>query len=150
MPRKNALLNYTTEVTADKSVSQIMAILIAHGARSIMSQYDNGKVVAIAFQIQTREGLLRIRLPAKPDVVRDVLWRQYQESKIRRTYTSPEHAERVAWRIVKDWVEAQMAILDTEQVRMEEIFLAYIMNAEGKTLFETLLESKLLPVGRTE
>jgi hypothetical protein len=47
-----------------------------------------------------------------------------------------EQAERVAWRIIKDWVEAQMAILDTQMVKMEEVFFPYMLNGQGQTLFQ--------------
>ena len=45
----------------------------------------------------------------------------------------------MAWRILKDWVEAQMALLDIEMVKFEEIFLPYI-EVQGQTVFEKLEE----------
>jgi hypothetical protein len=55
-----------------------------------------------------------------------------------------EQAERVAWRIVKDWVEAQMAILESEMVQMDEIFLPYMLNNQGHTVFEAYRDKQLL------
>ena len=55
-----------------------------------------------------------------------------------------EQAERVAWRILKDWIEAQMALLDIEMVRFEEIFLPYIETNTGKTVFERLEKQQFL------
>jgi hypothetical protein len=52
-------------------------------------------------------------------------------------------AERVAWRIIKDWVETQMAILESQMVQMEEIFLPYMVNRQGQTFFEAY-QKKLL------
>lgn len=46
----------------------------------------------------------------------------------------------MGWRIVKDWVSAQMAILETEMVRMEQVFLPYVMTQSGKTLYETMVD----------
>ena len=57
-----------------------------------------------------------------------------------------QQAERVAWRILKDWVEAQMALLDIEMVRFEEIFLPYI-EVQGQTVFEKLEEKQFLLEG---
>ncbi len=51
-----------------------------------------------------------------------------------------EQAERVAWRILKDWLAAQMALLDIELVKFEEIFLPYIQLSGGQTVFERLEE----------
>ena len=55
-----------------------------------------------------------------------------------------EQAERVAWRIVKDWVEAQMAILESEMVKLDEIFLPYMVNDAGQTLYEAYVSNQLL------
>lgn len=55
-----------------------------------------------------------------------------------------EQAERVAWRILKDWVEAQMALLDIQMVRFEEIFLPYIETGNGQTIYERLEEKHFL------
>lgn len=55
-----------------------------------------------------------------------------------------EQAERVAWRILKDWVATQMALLDMQMVRFEEIFLPYIETDNGQTVFERLKEKQFL------
>lgn len=46
--------------------------------------------------------------------------------------------------ILKDWVEAQMALLDIEMVRFEEIFLPYIETSNGQTIFQKLEEHQFL------
>jgi len=53
-------------------------------------------------------------------------------------------AVRVAWRILKDWVAAQMAILETEMVKLEQIFLPYVETPDGRTVYERLAESRFL------
>lgn len=59
------------------------------------------------------------------------------------------HAENVAWRILKDWIAAQMAFLESEQAALEEIFLPYTVNREGKTMYELLKDGNLvLPEGK--
>ena len=40
-----------------------------------------------------------------------------------------QQAIRTSWRILKDWVEAQMALLETGMVTMDEIFLPYMLPA---------------------
>ena len=54
-----------------------------------------------------------------------------------------DQAERVAWRIVKDWVEAQMAILESEMVQLDQIFLPYMVNDNGQTVFEVYRANQL-------
>ena len=56
-------------------------------------------------------------------------------------------ASRVAWRILKDWVKAQMAILETEMVDLQEIFLPYMVS-QNRTLYETMKDYQFqLPQG---
>ena len=45
-------------------------------------------------------------------------------------------AKRVAWRIVKDWVEAQMALLDTTMMSLDQIFLPYMLLTPEQTVYE--------------
>ena len=46
-----------------------------------------------------------------------------------------EQAYRTAWRIIKDWVDAQMALLETEMVDFEEVFMPYILSGR-ETLYQ--------------
>ena len=131
-----ALLNYTTSIDVHKTLGEIQKILVTHGARKIMYDYDgNGHIQALCFQVVTAGGDRSIKLPANIPSIYEVLKQQKKAGKIK---TNPDYAqaERVGWRIIKDWVEAQMAILETQMVQLEEIFLPYMMNRNGLTYFE--------------
>lgn len=132
------LLNYTTKVNVYTTPGEIQQQLVKHGAKRIMQDYDDhGRISALVFMIDTPAGMRGIRLPANVDSVLAVLHRQ-------KVKCDREQAERVAWRIVKDWVEAQMAILESEMVQMDEIFLPYMVNNSGRTVFEAYRENQLL------
>lgn len=132
------LLNYTTKVDVHTTLGDIQRQLVKHGAKKIMQDFDdNGNISALSFVIDTPMGVRAIRLPANVAAVQTVLTRQ----KVKCDF---EQAERVAWRIVKDWVEAQMAILESEMVRMDEIFLPYMLNGEGQTLFQVYQNNQLM------
>lgn len=132
------LLNYTTKVDVYTTLGAIQGQLVKHGARKIMQDYDEaGRISALSFLIDTPTGARGIRLPANVEAVHKVLEKQ----KVR---CDREQAERVAWRIVKDWVEAQMAILESEMVQLDEIFLPYMIGAGGQTLFEAYRKNQLL------
>lgn len=88
-----------------------------------------------------------IRLPVKVEECLEVLKREKKNSPRSNIKATREQAERVAWRILKDWIEAQMALLDIEMVRFEEIFLPYIETQNGKTIYEQLEEKKFLLEG---
>lgn len=131
------LLNYSTKVDIYATLGAIQGQLVKHGAKKIMQDYDDqGRIVSISFLIDTPAGVRGIRLPANVDAVQEVLARQ-------KVKCDREQAERVAWRIVKDWVEAQMAILESEMVQVDEIFLPYMVNDKGQTFFAAYRENQL-------
>lgn len=146
------LLNYTTQIEALKTVGEIQGILASHGARSILTEYGgDGSIVALSFKIIAPQGELAFRLPVNHDATLNVLKRQWNRGKVPRRYVDYAQAVRVSWRIIKDWVEAQMAIVETDVVRMEEVFLPYLLVSENKTLFERMTESRfMLPEGKKE
>lgn len=49
-----------------------------------------------------------------------------------------EQASRVAWRVIKDWLEAQLAMIKAEMVTIDQVFLPYAQNEAGVTLYESL------------
>lgn len=137
-----AIKNYTTTINANKTISEIQEILSKHGATAIMTGYNNGEITDLAFKIITPNGELCIKLPANIDRVLQVL--HNQKKKNNQIKDTREQATKVAWRIIKDWVDSQMAILETEMVEMEEIFLPYIVNNDGQTLYESFKNNQML------
>ena len=117
-------------------------MLAKHGAKKVMLDYgDDGEPEALVFQILRGKEPLAFKVPVRPDLVLQVLAKQHAEGQLKSHMSSPtrEQAGRVAWRIIKDWVEAQMAILETEMVTMEEVFLPYLVNRKGETLYESMV-----------
>lgn len=135
------LLNYTTKVDVFATLGAIQGQLVKHGAKKIMQNYDDdGHITALSFMVDTPAGPRGIRLPANVEAVHAVLARQ-------KVKCDRAQAERVAWRIIKDWVEAQMAILESEMVQMDEIFLPYMLNGSGTTVFEAYRQNHLMLEG---
>jgi hypothetical protein len=140
------LLNYTTSIEPSKTIAEIQEILVSHGAKSVMANYtDRGTIQSLSFIIATAEGnIIGIKLPCDPIPVLKVMESQKRDrwenpqGKIPPAFCTEPQALRVAWRIVKDWIEAQMALLETEMVKMEQIFLPYAIVRDGKTLFESI------------
>ncbi len=137
------IANYSTEVTALKSIGEIQGILVAHRAEHILMDYKDGEPIGLSFIIKTQFGETAFRLPANIERIQAVLNKQ----RIRKVITR-DMAARVAWRILRDWVRAQMAILETEMVSIEQIFLPYMETQSGRLLFDVMVEHRLqLPAG---
>ena len=139
------LLDYTTKVPVSRTIAQIQAKLVEHGARAVMMEYgDDGRIKALAFNVKMPNGELSIRLPIDASSTFKVLQRQAENREIPRQYAKDAHAYRVAWRNIFHWVSGQMALLETEMVRMEEIFLPYVITPGGKTVYQVMAEKHFL------
>ena len=142
-----AILNYTTTVDSFKTVSEIEYVLMKHKAKSIMKNYEGESITGLSFLIDTVMQQIPVKLPVKIDECLKVLKHEKRENPRKQIKDTREQAERVAWRILKDWIEAQMALLDIEMVRFEEIFLPYIETNTGRTIYERLEEKQFLLEG---
>lgn len=134
-----AIKNYTSKIEASKSVHEIQTLLSQKGASRIMMDYTEGIPSAISFQITLNGNLLSFRLPANWRGVHKCLNNQRGVAK---SYQTEAHAIKVCWRIIKDWVEAQMAIIEAEQVDMATVFLPYAIMENGETVADNLLSEK--------
>jgi hypothetical protein len=136
-----ALLNYTTEISSEKSVGEIQKKLAQAGVSQVLHGYDaEGNLTELSFRIKTQFGVMSFRMPANIEAVQAILRRQFRSGRSR--FTTREHASKVAWRILKDWVEAQLALLRTGQVTIEQAFLSYMQDNTGQTVYEGLLKKK--------
>jgi hypothetical protein len=72
-------------------------------------------------------------LKDKPYTYRRVGSREQYERKIR------EQAEWVSWRILKDWVEAQMALVESGQAEAAQVFMPYATRQDGQTMWQAYL-----------
>jgi hypothetical protein len=95
--------------------------------------------------------LSRGEIPVKlPTDWRPVLRILENDRRIPRSKTTQEQALRVAWRIVKDWVEAQLAIIETQMVTTAQVFLPYATTATGQSLYEYIGQNTNLLLGGGE
>lgn len=138
------LLNYTTSIAPQKTVMEIQSALAKAGASAILADYDEQQnIVALSFRLRTPEGDMSFKLPTNWKPVHETLKRQRVSAK----YQTPEQALRVSWRITKDWVEAQLAIIETRMVTTAQVFLPYAITRDGSTVAEYMLENKVLLIG---
>lgn len=134
------ILNYTTSVPASRSIGQVQNLLVKAGARAIMSEYsDDGTASGISFAVETSFGPRTFTLPVNTEKVQTVLKRQ----RVQPRFQSIEHAERVAWRILKDWIAAQLAIVQTEMVTLDQVMLPYMRAQGDRTVYELVVEQQL-------
>lgn len=148
------LLNYTTKIDPDKTAAEISKCLSMHGASAVMTEYDpsEGQVMAISFKIRIADREVGFRLPSDYKPVLEILKKNSKIKEWHRNYSRVQsefklQAVRTAWRIVKDWVEAQMALVETQMVTPGQVFLPYMVMKDGKTLSEKLIKDPQFLLG---
>lgn len=140
------ILNYTSTVDAGKTAQEIAHCLSQHGAQAVLTEYDpeENYVAAISFIISLNGRKITFRLPCDWKPVYEVMYKNkepysnYDKRLARQQSEWRLQAIRTAWRIVKDWVEAQMALVETQMVRTEQVFLPYAMMTDGRTLAQAM------------
>lgn len=139
------LLNYTTQIAADKSVSEIQKALSKVGARRVLHDFDdNGYITALSFEIMLQDTPIAFRLPTDWRPILQVL---KNDPKVPRRLVTQDQALRVAWRITKDWVEAQAAFIETQMVTTAQVFLPYAVTKDGRSMYQYIAENSQILLG---
>lgn len=147
------LKNYTSDVPVHVTIHRIEQILLRCEVSGIMKEYGpGGKVLALTFSVKFSEDkTVAIRLPAKEEECLSALWKDYvgtdEASSDGRVWSNPrkkrtrnsfrEQAEKTAWKLMQDWVEVQMSMIQLNQADIREVFMAYIWDGK-QTFFERL------------
>lgn len=129
----------TTKIAAEKTAQEIGYLLGQAGARAIQTEYKDRKVSAMSFCVRVKEADIPFRLPIRTEPIFEYLQKRRSPMyRGRKFEQDQEQAERVAWRQVFRWVQAQLALIDTGMVRIEEVFLPYFQVGIDETLFQRL------------
>ena len=155
------LKNYTSNVPVSETIHKIEKVLIRCGVAGIMKEYGlNTKVIAVTFQVASPGGKITIRLPVEEQHALDALWEEYigddllsdgrvkwssRKRKPKSDFT--EQASRTAWKIIQDWVEVQMSMIQLKQADLIQVFLPYVFDGK-RTYYQAIKESNyagLLP-----
>jgi hypothetical protein len=137
-----APVNYTTTIQAAQTVAEMQTLLAEHGARRISVDYDDSGVpCALDFVLITPHGQRSFSLPASVDRMEQLLKREDDAGRLKSgskaVRTSRAQAERVAWRVMKTWLEAQLALVAAEMIDVDQALLAFLQVDEaGTTLYQ--------------
>lgn len=143
------LLNYTSKTPAHQSIAEISQMLAKAGARQVMHDYDDsGNIIALSFSLELEGQRIGFRLPSDWRPVHEILVQaRRRTTKIGRFGETEDHARDVAWRIIKDWVEAQLAIIETRMVTTAQVFLPYAVTTNGQPIYEYISQHTQLLLG---
>lgn len=138
-----ALLNYTTKIPAWQTVSEIQQLLAKAGASHFSVKNEGSDPIAISFTIDFKGQPLNFLLPCNFKGVAKTLVKNKNSADQYRPGlhgSREQYALNVGWRILKDWIEAQTALITVEMATIQEVFMQYlIVNAQGETLAAKML-----------
>ncbi len=134
------ILNYTTSINSIKTIGEITQALVKRHANKIVVDYEVGVPISLTFQMLHKGNPMFFSLPANVDSVYECLNRQ----NVAKKYRTKDQAARTAWRIIKVWIDAQMAIIEAEIVTPAQVFLPYAITKSGNTLYEEIDKTNIL------
>ena len=135
------LKNYTTEVPADRSIGHIEKLLVSFGALNIMKEYnqETNRCKAISFIIEVDGMKMPFRLPAETD--KAFRWLRKKKPQTSEK-TLREQSERIAWKLVHEWIHTQLSMIELEQAEKLQLLFPYLYDVEAqKTYYDRVKEN---------
>lgn len=140
-------LNYTTVIPASRTISECQGMLGEAGASAVAVTFTSRVPSGLSFQLNTASGVQTFSLPVNIDGIHNLLCAADYPASVKTRdldrYVSREHAVRVGWRVVRDWLEAQLAFIAAGMVSLDEVMLPYLQVGPGQTLYRALQSSQL-------
>lgn len=135
------LKNYTSDVPVSRTIARIEELLAKCGATHVAKEYVNGgTVAALQFMIKVDNRSHVIKLPANPQQVFEAMKAELSRPRRGTMERLKEQSQRTAWRLMQDWVEVQISLINMKQADVLQVFLPYVWNGK-KTYYEALKES---------
>lgn len=128
--------NYGSTVSPNRSIGKIQEILAEHGASRVQVQYTGDrKPESITFAMWIGGNEIAFRLTV--DIL-GLLQAMKEDPKVPKHKCTLEQAEKTAWKNKLEWLQIQLAEIQTNQARMEQLLLGYAVTRTGQTAYERL------------
>lgn len=133
-----SLLNYTTKITPEQTISEIQQMLIKYDISGLLTEYDGRNVKSVSFRINLNGADMGFRMPCNWRGVLEIL---KHDPKCPRHLRTEEQAIKVAWRIIQTWIKGQLAMVEVNMVTLPQVFLPYAIMKDGQTLSEHVVSN---------
>ncbi len=137
-----ALKNTYITKHAGYYIDKIESAIVSGGAIGIGKFYLDGRIVGIQFSLMVKNSNVSFKLPINWKNVQQVL-----KNEQAKRAEEDDYAYRVSWAIMCDWVEAQIALIASENVTMPQLFLPFAIMKNGQTLSEGIAENPNMLLG---
>lgn len=142
---------WTTNIPVSKTIAELSSTLVAAGARHISQTYgESGHITGLSFMLHVDGLPVYFKLPARTERLFERINGQRKRQQTQHAEDDRRQAEKIAWRQLLRWTEAQCALCETGMVQAHEVFLPYAQDRTGKTLFENLQAGKFKALSAPE
>ena len=125
----------------ERTVSRIEQALADAGASGTSKEYNEGRLVALTFSLTLPSGRpVQVRLPASEENVYDAMVKHVVRMRAGTAQRLRQQAGRTAWKLMQDWVEVQLSLIQMQQADFMQVFLPYVW--DGKQTFYAALKAK--------
>lgn len=118
-----------TRVHYDKTIDEIRKILVKAGAKKIVFDYDLELPTKLSFSYPFKEEMMYFTLPLRFNGIRENM-------KKLKVQGGDEQTLNIGWRVMKDWILAQLTMVDAEVAEFSEVFFSYGVTRDGTTMYE--------------
>jgi hypothetical protein len=152
---------YTTTIKARRTAGECVDLLADAGAARVAIEMTDRKPTGLSFRLDMAGQWQDFVMPVDVDAMQAVLVKACKPggalAKMGGTrgarpvelarWQTREHAADVAWRVVLNWLEAQLALIDADMAKLDQVMLPYLA-VDGGTLYEVIRDKHLaLPRG---
>lgn len=130
----------STKISAQQTAGELVGELVKAGASSVNTDYKGGKISGLRWIMRVGGVDALFEIPIRVEPILKKLGGQ-----------DTAQAERVAWRQLLRWVQAQNAMIEVGMAQPGEVYLAYAVDPRtNRTIFDQLLTTqfKALPPGK--
>jgi len=139
--------NFTTKINTDKTIMEIEQILLKFGAQGIYKEYVGSRISGLIFMLVRGGQKIPFKIPMSIEKSRTVVVKAVKDGRLPQRFMQEplrtDQGERVAWRIIKDWIDSQLSLMEMELADPIEILLPYAYNMiDKKTMYQKFMEHK--------
>lgn len=142
-----AVENYTTKISATRTAGEIQELLAGHGVSRLVIQYEAGRPTGIGFEAATALGPRSFALPVDVDAMHRLIKAEKKAGRLPGISVAVAedrvHAERVAWRVVFEWLRAQMTLIASQMATLDQVMLPYLVTDDGRSLYDAYRDNGL-------
>lgn len=139
---------YASATSDMRAREEIRKILSRFGCESIGFMDDNARhEVLLAFTHRGRQIQLNVSARGWAQ-----MWLKENPYSVHRHMTRHEYEQKALQQgriatnsILRDWVKAQITIIESGIVSFEAVFMPFMLTADGRTVIERIKDSNLLP-----